>query len=307
MVLTGFAQAQSGSSLQYGINLYGEGRWREAVIELRRVEASDPSAGADALYWISLAELAAGEYEAALKDMDTLTERYPRHGRREELPYHRGRILFYLGRHEEALVLLRSYADGVDEYSPGGPARRAAALYWMGEALFSLGRLDEAGEMFGMVVEQYPQSVKYEASSYRLALINQKKVEGELLSILRWSHEESLKTAEEYQRRERSYDQAIIAYQKKIAELLKDPSAAGPDPRLAELEAANADYQRQLAEAENRSLPAAPVEKREEPPPPLPSIPKAPQERIIRLLQLKAEALELANQLSRYLNEGGAP
>ncbi|MDR2052305.1 MAG: hypothetical protein LBP80_02745, partial [Treponema sp.] len=77
------------------------------------------------------------------------------------------------------------------------------------------------------------------------ALINQKKIEVELLSILKWTHEESLKTVEEYQRRERTYDQAIIAYQKKIAEMLRDS-------HLAELEASNADYRRRLIEAQAR-------------------------------------------------------
>ena len=50
---------------------------------------------------------------------------------------------------------------------------------------------------------------------------------------------------EEYQRRERTYDQAIIAYQKKIAEMLRDS-------HLAELEASNADYRRRLIEAQAR-------------------------------------------------------
>ncbi|MHC6204703.1 hypothetical protein ACYULU_16100 [Breznakiellaceae bacterium SP9] len=50
---------------------------------------------------------------------------------------------------------------------------------------------------------------------------------------------------EEYQRRERSYDQAIIAYQKRIAEMLKDT-------RLADLERSNALYKNQLSEAENK-------------------------------------------------------
>jgi TolA-binding protein len=113
----------------------------------------------------------------------------------------------------------------------------------MGECLYSLGQLNKALDVFSLIVEQYPQSVKYEASSYRLALINQKKVEIELLSILKWTHEESLKTVEEYQRRERTYDQAIIAYQKKIAEMLRDS-------HLADLESSNADYRRRLTEAQ---------------------------------------------------------
>jgi TolA-binding protein len=115
----------------------------------------------------------------------------------------------------------------------------------MGECLYSLGQLNKAQDVFSQIVEQYPQSVKYEASSYRLALINQKKIEVELLAILKWTHEESLKTVEEYQRRERTYDQAIIAYQKKIAEMLRDS-------HLADLEASNADYRRRLIEAQAR-------------------------------------------------------
>ncbi|MDR1373371.1 MAG: tetratricopeptide repeat protein [Treponema sp.] len=302
-ILAAAVAAQAGASLQYGINLYGEGRWREAVIELRRAEAADPSVRSEALYWIALTELAAGEYEASIQDMETLEQRDPGQDRTGELAYHRGRALFYLGRYDEAMVALRSYADGIDEYSSGGASRKAAALYWIGECLFALGQLDRAFEVFTLITEQYPSSVKYEASVYRIALINQKKIETELLAILRWSHEESLKMAEEYQQRERSYDQAIIAYQKRIAELLKDP-------RAAELERANADYQRQLSEAENRIASMVPVEEvPAEPsaaaPVPVPVIPALPSDRIIRLLSLKAGALELANELSRSLNTGG--
>jgi tetratricopeptide (TPR) repeat protein len=298
-VLTTAAAAQT--SLQYGVNLYGEGRWREAVIELRRAEAADPSVRAEALYWIALAELAAGEYEASIRDMESLELQDPKHSRIGELAYHRGRALFYLGRYDEAMALLRSYADGIDEYGAGA-SRKAAALYWIGECLFALGQLDRALEIFTIITEQYPSSVKYEASSYRIALINQKKIEAELLAILRWSHEESLKTAEEYQRRERSYDQTIIAYQKRIAELLRDP-------RLAELEQANADYQRQLSEAENRiatMVPEAETPGETSAAAAPPAIPALPSDRTIRLLSLKAEALELTNELSKSLNAGGS-
>jgi chromosome segregation ATPase len=70
-------------------------------------------------------------------------------------------------------------------------------------------------------------------------------VETELLALLKWSHEESLKTMEEYQRREHSYDQALIAYQKRIADMLRDT-------RLSELENENAQYRQQLAAADER-------------------------------------------------------
>ena len=233
--------------LQYGVSLYGRGFWPEAVAELRQCysETSDPAIKADALYWIAMTELAAGNYENSIRAMDELERVSPANTKYAEVPYHRGRVYYYLGRYDEAISLFRMYIDSIAVDVPGESARKPAALYWMGECLYSLGQLDKAQDVFSLIVEQYPQSVKYEASSYRLALINQKKIEVELLSILKWTHEESLKTVEEYQRRERTYDQAIIAYQKKIAEMLRDS-------HLAELEASNADYRRRLIEAQAR-------------------------------------------------------
>jgi tetratricopeptide (TPR) repeat protein len=233
--------------LQYGVSLYGRGFWPEAVMELKQCysETNDPALKADALYWIAMTELAAGNYENSIKAMDELDRVSLVNTKYAEIPYHRGRVYYYLGRYDEAISLFRKYIDSIAVDVPGESARKPAALYWMGECLYSLGQLDKAQDVFSLVVEQYPQSVKYEASSYRLALINQKKIEVELLSLLKWTHEESLKTVDEYQRRERTYDQAIIAYQKKIAEMLRDS-------HLAELEASNADYRRRLIEAQAR-------------------------------------------------------
>ncbi|MDR1950533.1 MAG: tetratricopeptide repeat protein [Spirochaetaceae bacterium] len=233
--------------LERGVDLYGAGRWGEAIQELRRVQTEAANIGqrAEALYWIVLAEMGAGEYQNALRDMDTLERLVPGNPRYADIPYYRGRANYYLGHYDEALVIFSAYADGIDADIPGEGARKPAALYWIGECLYSMGQLEDADAIFLLVIEQYPQSAKFEAASYRRALMNQKKIEAELLAILKWSHEESLKTVEEYQRRERSYDQAIIAYQKRIADMLRDG-------RLAELEASNAEYRRLLAEAENR-------------------------------------------------------
>jgi hypothetical protein len=155
------------------------------------------------------------------------------------------------------------------------------------------------------VVEKYPQSAKFEASSYRIALIDQKKIENELLKLLKWSHEESLKTVEEYQRRERTYEQAIIAYQKRIAEMLKDT-------RLADLEQSNGDLKKQLAETQAQLAKAnadlAALQAQQKPPEltPAAAVPAAPvtdAAKMEKLLVLKAAALDLKNQL---LNRLGA-
>ncbi|MDR3193012.1 MAG: tetratricopeptide repeat protein [Treponema sp.] len=297
------APAPGFNRLQSGLALYQEGRWREAVSELRRAqaEAVDPELKGEAYYWISLAELSSGDYRGAIGDMDALETTAPESKRLREIPYHKGRALYHLGRYDEALMLLKLYADGIGGTSlpPGSAAaaRKSAALYWIGECLYAMGQLDYARDLFMIVTTAYPGSAKYEASSYRLGLINQKKIEQELLSLLKWSHEESLRAIEEYQRRERSYDQALIAYQKRIAELLKDT-------HIPDLEAANAQYRRQLQEAEAR-IRALESGLTPSPAGALPSAPLGQEDKDRRLLFLRAAAAELSDEFSRLLKETG--
>jgi TolA-binding protein len=245
-------QAQTQSRIRTGINLYSQGKWHEAVQELRRAQAEAPTKElrGEALFWISLSELSAGEYEASLRDMDALEETDPGTYRLKELPYHRARVLYYLGRFDEAIILFRLYADAIfpadgTVLSQTEITRKASAYYWIGECLYSMGQLDRAGEFFRLVTDVYPGSSKYEASSYRLAMINQKKVETELLALLQWSHEESLKNMEEFRRKESAYDQAMSAYQKRINDMLKDT-------RLQDLEDSNSHFREQLILAEER-------------------------------------------------------
>ena len=244
--------------LNTGISLFSQGKYSEAIAELRRAqaEASQRELRAEALYWISLSALAMGEYAGALRDMDTLLETDSQHYRAAELPYHRGRCLYYLGRYDEAVISFKGYADSIVSYQ-GRPlssedvARKAAALYWTGECLFIMGQLDRAGDMYSIVTEDYPSSPKYEASVYRLALINQKKVENELLGLLRWSHEESLRNMEDFRRKEITYDQALSAYQRRLNDLTSQTEMTD-EQRMAELEEENAVYRNRLESAEER-------------------------------------------------------
>ena len=216
--------------LKAGVELYGQGKWHEAVSELRRVQAEAPTRElrAEALFWISLSELSAGEFDEALRDMTAVEETDPLNYRVKELPYHRGRIFYYQGRYDEAIVLFSKYADTLKPgprglLSASDNLKKAAALYWTGECLFSLGQLDLAADIFTRITKDYSMSPKYEASVYRLALINQKRVETELLVLLKWSHEEAIRNMEDFRRNEVSYDQALGVYQKRIANLLERP------------------------------------------------------------------------------------
>ena len=243
-----FSQNSTLILLQNGIELYGQGQWDETIHTLRPIaESTDKTVAAEALFWIALAEQSAGLYQNSLMNLDTLEKTDPESHRIGELNYHRGRALYSLGRFDEAIYFLVRYSDsfGIGLLSANDQVKKSAALYWIGEILFTMGQFERAADVFSYIVINYPLSTKFEASSNRLALIDQKKIETELLELLKWSHEESLRIMEEYQRRERAYDQAILSYQRRINDMLKDT-------RLSDLETANAQYRQQLAVAEDR-------------------------------------------------------
>ena len=257
--LTKYAYAQSAvapiTRLAMGIELFSQGRLSESVLELRRLqtEAASRELRAEALFWISMAQMFAGEYEQALRDMNLLEQTDPLNRRLPQLSYHRGRALFQLGRYDQAIVFLMRYADTIipapgGVYSGADATRKASALYWAGVSLFSMGQLDRASDLFTYVVQRFPASSKSGASGSRLALISQRRVETELLTLLRWSHEESMRNMEEFRRREMLYNQALVAYQRQVADLLRGGS------RIQELEDENQNVLRQLREASDRII-----------------------------------------------------
>jgi tetratricopeptide (TPR) repeat protein len=293
-----------------GLELYQNGKWQDAVLMFRRVQTdttADITLKNDALYWISLSELFAGAYEAALQDVELFLKNTPNTPSTAknyyEAIYNKGRILYYLNQCDEAIPLFKTYADAIQDSN-----RKASAYYWIGECLFALGHFDEARNTFLIITEKYPQSTKYEAASYRIALVDQKKIENELLNLLKWSHEESLKIVEEYQRRERAYEQAILAYQKRIAEMLKDT-------HMAELEKENKELKQKLAMIESSlatasaSAPLKDVSTLEQIPEQSTETTKPvvsgtlTQEQANKLLALKASALELQKMLLNRLSE----
>lgn len=111
-----------------------------------------------------------------------------------------------------------------------------------GECLYSLGRLDESDKVFAILIEKYPSSVKLEAASYRRKLISLEFREQELLRLLTLSHEESLYVAEDFRRRERTYEQALAVYQRQAADTRRgvtnrEASAAELTAKVDELSA----------------------------------------------------------------------
>jgi tetratricopeptide (TPR) repeat protein len=204
-----------------GTRFYNEAKWHDAAAEFRFAQenAGNMNDWAQALYWVILTELALADYGSALRDMDELDARAINSTFAKDMVYHRARIYFNQGFFEDALILFKRYNDSVTGDDTESTDRKAAAFFWMGECLYAMGQFDDAEKFYSWVITRYPNSLRVEVSSYRIDLIKQKKIEAELLALLRWSHEESLRTSEDYQRRLRTYEFTLNAYQRRIAEL----------------------------------------------------------------------------------------
>ncbi len=234
------------ASLDRGVELFGQEKYREALDLFGKV-MSDSKATAErpeAAYWSVLAYLAAGDQATAAASIDAFISAYPTSPRVPDLLYQRGRILYSKGDYESALKVFSAFTAS----SPSSDLL-PSALYWSGECLYALGRLEEAERAFTAITQGYPSSVKVEAATYRISLIGLEYRQRELLKLLTWSHEEALRSVEDFRRREKAYESSIALYQKQISES-KRGAASDQDKTLVDLRAQVADLGSRLAASE---------------------------------------------------------
>ena len=289
-----FSQVSSGADpLKAGLLLFKQEKYQEAIRSFRDVifNSESPGAQADASYWTSRAYLAINMYEEAERNLEYFLATYPAHPLYPDALYQKGRLLYLQGDPESGIRVLESFAA---EYP--GSDYLGSAYFWLGECLFSLGHLEEAARVFNKVIEEFPKSVKLEASRYRLSLIEFKKREDELLKLLNWSHEEALKSVEEFQRREKAYEQAINVYQRKLTSAAAGEAAGVDSAELERLKNKIAGLEAELA--------ALSVEKGGEEAAERPTEPLVEEDGNRRkTLELKEDALALRETLLQTLAE----
>ncbi len=220
-----FSAAAEADPLLSGLEAYARSDWTASVLSFRKAVSQKETATAEAWYWLIMSEMSAGDYVSAAADADIFLSSFKNDPLYPDVMYQRGRALYYLQKYEQSVVQLYAFFSAYPDH-----ALASSALFWIGESLYDMGNFENARLMYTRVMQEYPESPKREAAAYRVALISQRGREDELLRILKATHENSLKIIEEYERRERIYEQAVTAYQKRIAELMKDT-------RLSEMEA----------------------------------------------------------------------
>jgi TolA-binding protein len=220
-----YSQSDQGEKiLNEGITAVQNSRFNQAISTFREIlvdpELEEYQGGA--YFWIAKSNMALGFLDEASEDLEYFLENFPENDYYSQARYQEGRIAFLKGNYEKAIQLFSSF---IEQY-PDSPYV-ANAYYWMGDSLLSLGHAENAKEMFEIVVSQYPTSYRVEGANYKISVIDLKKREDELVKLLKWSHEEALKAFEEFQQKEKNYQEAIQAYQKKIASLSEETETSG--------------------------------------------------------------------------------
>ena len=266
------------SDMREGIELFRNGSFEKAIPFFTNV-LLDPTAETqqpEAYLLLAKSYVALGKLKDAERNLEFYLAQYPSSAGYPEALYQKGRLLFLQEDFESVIQLFQSFLETYPESSfvPN-------AWFWVGESLYSLGKLDEAKVVYQKITRDYPTSFKVEAAQYRISLIELRQKEVELSRLLKWSHEEFMKSIEEYQRRERMYQQAIEAYQKKLASSLSEtPTVSSPTASTPAQETATAE-----------AAAAAAAQKEQQ----------AALARMQRLLEIKREALALKEQYLSWL------
>lgn len=201
--------------LNQGKDYYSRGEFVQALTLFQKA-VSDPQLRNQPLVylWLSKTYFALLDYNGAARNLDYYLQNFPKDGGQEEGRYLQARILFSQGEYEKAILAFSSFMTSFP-----ASEQTSNAVFWIAESAFALGHYDEAASLYSRIIKAYPASYKVEASRYRLAVIELRQREEELTKLLRWSQVESLNAADEFQRREKAYQQALLSYQKKILDL----------------------------------------------------------------------------------------
>jgi len=211
------AVAQSSNpshDLQEGIDFFRDGQYARAIPLFQGVLSASSADAQKPVAYLLLAKsfMATGKLDDAERNLEFYLANYPGSTDYAEALYQKGRLLFMQEDFESALQVFQGFLSNYPNSTFA-----SSGWFWVAESLYSLGKLDDALTVYQKIIRDYPSSVKVEAAQYKVSLIQLRRKEIELTRLLKWSHEDFLKSTEEFQNREKAYEQAIAAYQKRLA------------------------------------------------------------------------------------------
>ncbi|MDA3939087.1 MAG: tetratricopeptide repeat protein [Spirochaetia bacterium] len=215
-----FAQNINGNKLmESGLNNFSEGNYTLALGHFRDIilDSANEKIHGTAYYWIARSYMAQNLLEKAENNLDFFIQNFVSNKLYPDAIYQKARILFRKGMYDSSVQFFYKFIEAYPEHP-----YISNSYFWIAESLFELGHLEEAKIIYSMIIREYPKSYKLEAAKYKLSLITLKFRENELLKLLRISHEEYLKALEDFQHREKTYEQTISDYQRKLVSASSD-------------------------------------------------------------------------------------
>lgn len=227
-------------------DLYNNGKYDEAIILFREIilSSDNEKLRIESYFWIAKAYININKLTQAeinleyyLKNYKSVALNYP------EAVYQKGRLLFLQEQYQPAIEQLNTFITDYPNHE-----LISNAYYWIGECLYALGQFDDASNFFNLVISKYPGSIKLEASGYKLRLIEHKKSELTLQNLLKWSQEQYLSALNQFRIKEKTLQQALDEYSKKLNNGLSFTDST----KFKQLEQENQRLKEKIAELENQ-------------------------------------------------------
>ncbi len=215
-----FAQISNGNKImESGLNNFSSGNYTPALGDFREIilNSNYESLHGTAYYWIARCYMAQNLLDKAENNLDFFIQNFSENKLFPEAVYQKGRLLFRKGNYDSAIQIFYKFIESYSDHPSV-----SNSYFWVAESLYYLGHLDESKIIYSMIIREYPNSYKLETSKYKLSLITLKYRENELLKLIKISHEEYLKALEDFQRREKTYEQTISSYQRRLLAATSD-------------------------------------------------------------------------------------
>ena len=218
-----------------GFEAYRNGDWNTAVFLLKKSVSLYGNDSPDTLYMLIMAQINAEDYNGALSDIEDFLEKYPLSPYFQYVKYQKGRVSYYLGDYDTAVMFLSDFCHENPESE-----MYASAIFWIAESFYVACRYSTARALYERIVNDFSADSKAVEAKFRIETIDQRSREEKLLYLLRMTGEEYLAAKENYERQLReSRTQGLVGVQRQL-KAEKDKNAA-LSAALEEQKAKNAE------------------------------------------------------------------
>lgn len=200
--------------MQRGLNYFKNESYIRALDSFDIVAARGELLAGDALYWKSRVLEQLKRYSEAEESLVLFLEEYSDNPFYPDGFYLRARLFYLQREYEKAIETFYMFITRFKSHK-----LVVNSYFWIGESLFELGNFKEAYSVYTRILEIFPGSYKEEAVRYRMKLIELMYREEEILSLLRWSHEELLLERQAFIKKESQYEKILADFQLKITAL----------------------------------------------------------------------------------------